>query len=455
MLQAFKGFGSLSLGGSAKISARLAGDFDHPRFTGQADLHDGRLRFPRIRSLDSLNGRITFENGNLDFSGLKGRMGGGDVQFGGVLRFDGFHPVEYQLTADGHNVQVPYPAGFETTANAQLWMRGAVGSPTLGGDVEVTGVRYLRPLSTDAGILGLAAGGGAIGSTVGDTTTSASVTPETSDLAINYDVHVRARSIAFFQSNDVTVFGSAPDLAVRGTVDAPIITGRIDLDRGEFFFNGNRFRLVSGLIDFTNPLRTEPFYDIQASTQAHVQQQTFNITGRVSGSGMDLSCGDAAVCDARTKMSVELHSDPYLSPLDLYSLLLGGSTDPGSTERRALESPQTAQQQLLYSMGTQLLTAPLASRLGTIVGNVIPLDTIQFVPLLGLDPTVGTGTTTSARVTLGKAVSDKIYLTYSRDIANAMELYLLEYTQNDRVSWVLSRNEDHTFALDFRIRHIF
>ena len=31
----------------------------------------------------------------------------------------------------------------------------------------------------------------------------------------------------------------------------------------------------------------------------------------------------------------------------------------------------------------------------------------------------------------------------------------IEYEQSDRISWVLSRNEDCTFALDFRIRHIF
>jgi hypothetical protein len=86
---------------------------------------------------------------------------------------------------------------------------------------------------------------------------------------------------------------------------------------------------------------------------------------------------------------------------------------------------------------------------------MIPLDTVQFVPLFGLDSGAASSTNPSARVTLGKAVSDKFYLTYSRDITNALELYLLEYTQNDRWSWVLSRNEDHTFALDFRIRHIF
>jgi len=33
---------------------------------------------------------------------------------------------------------------------------------------------------------------------------------------------------------------------------------------------------------------------------------------------------------------------------------------------------------------------------------------------------------------------------------------LLEYEQNDRLSWILSRNEDQqTYALEFRVRHTF
>jgi hypothetical protein len=452
ILQAFKGFGDLSLGGSATISARLVGQADHPQFSGEATLHDGQLRFPALtRRLESLNGTITFQNGDLNLDGLRGRMGEGDIQFGGVLRFDGFKPLEYQLTAEGRGVRLRYPEGFETTATANLWMRGPVAQPTLGGNVEVTNVRYVRPLSADASILGLAAGGASTDAV------AVAPAPQVGDLSLAYDIHVRARSMPFVQTREVTVYGSADDLTVRGTVDQPIITGRIELDRGDLFFNGNRYRLVAGSIDFTNPLRTEPFFDLQATTQVHVQQQTFTINGHVSGSGVDISCGAAAPdCDAKLpKMNVQLTSEPLLSQLDIFALLLGGTTDPNSTERRQLESPQAAQEQLLASMVAQIAAAPLSSRVGDIVNNVIPLDTIQFVPLFGLDSGASTSRNASARVTLGKAVSDKFYLTYSRDVTTALELYILEYTQNDRVSWVLSRNEDHTFALDFRIRHIF
>jgi hypothetical protein len=63
----------------------------------------------------------------------------------------------------------------------------------------------------------------------------------------------------------------------------------------------------------------------------------------------------------------------------------------------------------------------------------------------------------SARITLGKRVSPRVFLTYSRTLGNSAtedEVILLEYDQNDRVSWVLSRNENRTFALDFRIRYV-
>jgi len=35
-------------------------------------------------------------------------------------------------------------------------------------------------------------------------------------------------------------------------------------------------------------------------------------------------------------------------------------------------------------------------------------------------------------------------------------IVLLEYEQSDRLSWILSRNEDaQTYALEFRVRRVF
>ena len=53
-------------------------------------------------------------------------------------------------------------------------------------------------------------------------------------------------------------------------------------------------------------------------------------------------------------------------------------------------------------------------------------------------------------------LSRNLYMTYARDLNSSQyEVILVEYEQSERISWILSRNEDRTFALDFRVRHVF
>ena len=51
----------------------------------------------------------------------------------------------------------------------------------------------------------------------------------------------------------------------------------------------------------------------------------------------------------------------------------------------------------------------------------------------------------------------RVHVTLSRALTGAGRdlIVVLEYNQSDRHSWVLSQNEDRTYALDFRVRHAF
>ena len=103
-------------------------------------------------------------------------------------------------------------------------------------------------------------------------------------------------------------------------------------------------------------------------------------------------------------------------------------------------------------------SSSISSRIGSVVQRTIPFDTFSLVPVLGSEATLQ-ALTPGARLTLGKRISERVFLTYSRGLGlsatRQYDVILLEYEQSDRVSWVLSRNEDRTFALDFRIRHVF
>ncbi len=75
-------------------------------------------------------------------------------------------------------------------------------------------------------------------------------------------------------------------------------------------------------------------------------------------------------------------------------------------------------------------------------------------------PTFGTESdplTPSARLILGRRLSNRAYLTFARALGGTQreQIIILEYDQNDRLGWVVTQNGDRTFALDFRVRHRF
>jgi len=315
--------------------------------------------------------------------------------------------------------------------NADLLLSGPINEPLLSGLIQVLNATYAPRL--DEGFLSLAAGG-AVGGPGG----GGEPTPEA--FPLRFDIDIVMPPTPVIRNRDAIIEASAT-LHYSGTLGQPGLTGQVVIERGEVFFTGNRYVVRRGFIDFLNPNDPQPVFDIEAETRPRAAGQTFTVTVQVSGTLADLQ--------------PTLTSDPWLPQTEVLALLFGGTPDLGRAEQLALGSPQLAQERLLQTAGAVLLTSPLSSRIGTAFTDVLPLDTVQITPILGfesgsqqLNPT--------ARVTLGRRISSRVYLTYSRAFNDAQsEIILLEYEQSDLVSWILSRNEDRTFALDFRIRHVF
>ncbi len=439
ILQAFSP--AFASSGAATLDATIAGDPAEPTFTGQAVITDGRLRYRSFpHGFDHINGPISFDASGIHVDGLTAKMGDGDVTFGGRIVLRGMVPEEFDLRAEGRSMRLRIPAGFISWVDANLTVRGPFNAPTVGGPVTVLHSAYAQEVSSDAALSMLtgltssapAPGGGAAGTGGGVGAT----------VRLDINVHA-ATSTLSIDTRDAQIFGSG-NLAIGGTVDRPSVTGQVTIDRGNFFFTGNRYTVAPSSITFSNPARIEPFFDVQFDTRPHVQGQTYDITVRITG-----TVGSA------NSLNAQFSSDPPLPNYDILSLLMGEQPDLGTAEVRAKLSPQLAQQQFMRTAAAQLLTMPISSRVGSVVQRTIPFDTFSLVPLLGTEASLQQLTPT-ARLTLGKRISDRVFLTYSRELnATQYQVIVLEYEQSDRISWVLSRNEDRTFALDFRIRHVF
>jgi hypothetical protein len=430
--------------GRADVSALVGGTAAQPIVSGQAMLTEGRIRhFSFPHALEGLNGVVTFNAAGirLDDPGytttLNGKLGGGAVKFGGRIGLVGYELREFDLTAIGQDMRLRFPEGMRSVLDATLALQGPATAPVLSGTVTVKNASWTRGFDTTGNVFSF-----------GSETTAFALSPAgaapPSTLPLRYDVRILAPSSLRIDNSQAQIVASS-EMTLRGTFDRPLLFGRAEIERGDVRFEGRRYQVTRGSLDFTNPNRIQPFFDVEAETRVRVPRQTYRVNLRMTGT-MD-------------RMQPEFSSDPPLAPLDILTLLFSDTTPSGDIELASLRQGNQREQDLLQARATRALTGALSNEVGRVVQDTFGVDSFQITPLL-LDPEQQTSrlnVNPAARVTIGKRISDRIYLTYARSLSSSErdELILLEYDQSDRLGFVLSQNEDRTYALEVRKRHAF
>ena len=268
---------------------------------------------------------------------------------------NGFTPGQLSLTAVGEQMRVRYPEGFHSSIDADLWLRGDVASPTLGGTVMVHDARLDAP-----------AGGRSRASSTSSAAADRACRPAPAaapalPLRLRHPGR-RAPTRCGSRTTSPTC-GASADLKLQGTYDRPALFGRAEIDRGSIVFEGNRYVVTRGTVDFLTPPggRIEPIFDIEAETRVRVPSQTFRITLGVSGTTSslvaDARLGSAA---ARTPTSSRCCSAP--------------TTDVNNAELRAL-SPDAVdrrpRKRSCAAVGARLLTGPLSAPVRRVVEETL------------------------------------------------------------------------------------
>jgi hypothetical protein len=432
ILQGF--FRNLRSRGTAALKAEIAGRFDSPVFSGSATIADGRLRhFSLPHSLEAINGRLSFDASGIRVDDVKGKLGGGNVSFGGRIGLSGFALGDLSLTAVGERMSVRYPEGFRSIIDADLALQGTMNALVLNGNVVVQDGVWSRRIETNPELFSLTGSPAALGPNAPAPT-----------LPLRFDLGIVASSSLRIENNIANMVASA-DLRLQGTYDRPLLFGRAEIERGDVVFEGNRYVVTpGGSIDFFNPSRIEPFFDLEAETRVRRPGQPYRLTIGLSGT--------------TSRFTYSLNSDPPLPEVDIISLLFGQNVDLEDAELRALRSSaaEESEEALLKEGMARLLVSPVFNPVGRALGEAFGVDTVQITPMLGneSDPL-----TPSARVVIGKRISNRAYVTFARALGTSSsardQILVLEYDQNDRVGWVLTQLGDGTFALDFRVRHRF
>jgi hypothetical protein len=424
--------------GRAEVSARISGTASEPVVAGNALLANGRLRqldFPH--ALEGVNGIVTFDAAGVRLDGVTAQLGGGQVRFGGRIGLSKYQLGEFDVTATGENMTLRYPEGMRSLVDATLALQGPATTPMVTGAVIVKSGTWTRGFGATGGLFsGLAGDPAAVPSVEGQVAATAS--------NVRFDVQLRAPSSLRIENEQARIVASA-DLTLRGTLDRPLLFGRAEIDRGEVEFEGRRYLITRGSLDFADANRIQPFFDIEAETRVRVPQQTYRVTMRMAGT--------------TERMQPQFTSDPPLQTLDILTLLFSDQAPSGDIELAGLQRPDERQQRLVEARATRALTGALSAEVGRVVEETFGVDTFQITPLLN-DPyqqSSSLNLNPTARVTIGKRISDRIFLTYARSLSSTTrdQIILLEFDESESLSWVLSQNEDRTYALEVRKRHAF
>ncbi|HZM69385.1 MAG TPA: translocation/assembly module TamB domain-containing protein [Candidatus Cryosericum sp.] len=402
--------------GRGDIELQVAGLRRDPIFRGTLQLNAPRVRYPDLPFLiDSLEGRIAFDGVGARIETLHCAAGGGRVEATGEVLIgktgvsQGLASIlAADLTIRGNGVGAQFPAGFRSLSDADLHFVFDPTGAELSGVVRLERGVYSRNFRFESTLL------------TGRAPAPFEMPEPQGPLgAMRLDLSILGPEQIWLRNDFGRIEGQV-DLHVTGTSGRPSVAGRITaVEGGTIDFNRVRYRLLSGTVDFDDPERINPVFNLTAETSVAEYQVTLQIEGTVD------------------KFRYELSSNPPLAQQDIVALLLTGRAPGGEGGGLGGLSPENVSSYLAGTLGQQLSTRFLG-KAGPDVISIDPMDVV----------TQGDPTT---RITLGKQITPDLRVTYTDLLGtNQGATYSLDYAIGRGLGFTSERDSDGSVGGDFR-----
>jgi len=400
--------------GAARLAMSISGERRAPRVEGTLAVQGGALRVRRFpHGIEQLDGTLRFTHEGAQLEQATGVVGGAPVRLSGQAAWTR-GGVSFDLKAAGENLALRYPEGLRSVVDADLRFFGDRRLQWLTGTVQVKQAVWAQRYDVASELL---AERRRLDDTAG------------LEGGLRYDVKVSAPGTLKVDNNLASLQARA-DLTLQGTAANPVVLGRAEVDRGRVFFQGNTYLIRRGSIDFANPRKTDPLFDIEGETRVHSYRVTLRVNGTLE------------------RVYPTLSSDPYLSQVAILSLLAGADESTVAT----MDTRRDDLQARLAVTGAASLAA---GKISEEVGLEREAERLLGLSRFSIDPSAVRGDVSNptARLTLGKRLTPDMALVYSVDLRGTEErLVSVEYTLSERVSLLLTRSDSAGLGFDLRLR---
>jgi len=398
--------------GKAFVAFLISGGMENPSIQGGLAVKDGTMRSATLRqTLEGANISLFFNGREIVLESMTGRIGGGAVNGSGKVAIEGFDVKEFGFALEVADALFRYPEGLETRIDGTLLFQGTPKSKGLKGEIRIKRASYEKNLNLRAMVLELQRKRVRLDQPV----------PFFGSTDLN--IHIGGKKDIWI-NNNLAKLPVEADLVLKGTIDHPLLFGRIEAEDGTFVFSRNPFKVISATADFISPDTIRPVMDIHATTEV----REYHIDLRLSGT--------------MERFNLSLSSDPPLSETDILALLTVGQTAAETAETMKEVGTVTA---------TAFLAAPIQEKIEGTLQDMIKIDRFQ------VDPYYSSSTASEgARLTVGKRLLDeRLYVTYTTGITTIEELIKLEYFLGRNAYVVGERDEQGRMSGDIKFRFEF
>lgn len=401
--------------GQAEVDLAIAGRPPDLGYDGTVRVRNGLVSPPPIgQPVESIQARFELDGRDVRVVDFQGRFGGGVVTADGSLQLRDSVPWSFNLALSVEDALLRLEQEVRLTVSADLVHEGTRERSVLSGSIFVDQGQYRRRWEPGDPLLEILEDSG------GDTDSPF-------ERSVNLDLTLEA-SRNLRVDNNIADLELQADLQVRGTLADPVLLGRASVIEGDVTWQDNTFRILQGTVEFQNPVRTEPTFDVRAETTIREYIVTLNLSGSLD-----------------SQIQLNYSSSPPLSDLEFWRLLALGQTPQSGTPDDDIN---------LGAVGLQasnFLTAQYLNEVSRGAQQVFGVDRFRIEPTI-----FGSSADPTARVSVGEQVTRNLFVNYSTVLGQGDEqLITVEYQLTRGIRIIGTREEDGSVGIDFHFDHRF
>lgn len=399
--------------GPAAFNLTLSGALQNLIANGEITFKENSISLRHYPvAADELKGTLHFHGNRVETKDLEGLLGTGAFRLLGSLTYALGKPTSYDLYLNGDGLYWRnIPGNFRMEYDADIFLKGQAGGPTLSGSLTILDAHYTRDFNIIEELK------------TGPKAAREIQAKALEEIPIHLDLKIKNLG-DFIINNNVGRIELSTNLKVSGTRFAPKVEGSIEVTEGEIIYLGLNFDIIRGFMEFRDPGNIHPYMEVDAEREMADVHITAKLHGHTNNLNIDLAGSSS-------------RGGP-LEKKDVLSLALFGMTTSERAELVTFEQ---------FQLGPELVAEQIAHVLQRPIARVTGLDIFRLEALPTREGRV-------QRFYLGKRLSDRFIVEFTSEINRdeAIQTFQTEYWLTDFLIFKAARTSDENFRLNLGVR---